>query len=597
MISVNGRRVWLLAVLLACVAGWGSPAWAQTAPAGNQVEPEDLRSPGRGVSEPVNPWRSPPAPSAMSIEEKEAFSRRVDLRAVRGLAVYHNGRVKVLDSLAREVIATIADRKDYVDLAPSAGGRVRKVAYDPVFTYLDLIFDPGYYDDKPLIATNLSVREAILERVFPGPENAERAETYKRLGRIKPLWARAHAPALFGAGAQSDVYRRGLDELERGMGLARNVIRTMNIIPADRVDRAWSNVADLDVSDLAQARVAALMIELGEAWRRGDSERVNSALSALAAQVPSLAPNTYPGARRTAELLYNRLRPFDWGAWLYAMSFVSLLLAFGTGRPWLRTTGLALLAAAIAVHAAGFAARCYIAERYSIQNQFESMTGVSLFAALVGLGLLLRKKQLIFAAAAAGAGFLVLITATMTGIPGKEINREAAILNTSVLLKYHVTTVLFSYGLITLGFIISLFYLGTYYRHRLPGAAVVESTAPVSAQALGLPPEEAAGSRVLTDLDRAQNTVLQLAFWTLGVGILLGAWWADHSWGRWWAFDPKELWALVTWVVYLVVVHVRVAGVKNRGLVTAWLSVAGFAAMLWCYFGVNLLLPGLHAYA
>jgi len=104
-------------------------------------------------------------------------------------------------------------------------------------------------------------------------------------------------------------------------------------------------------------------------------------------------------------------------------------------------------------------------------------------------------------------------------------------------------------------------------------------------------------SRVLHDLDRAQITILQLAFWTLGVGVLLGAWWADHSWGRWWAFDPKETWALVTWIVYLIVVHVRVATTGNRGLITAWLSVVGFIAMLWCYFGVNLLLPGLHAYA
>jgi ABC-type transport system involved in cytochrome c biogenesis permease subunit len=93
-------------------------------------------------------------------------------------------------------------------------------------------------------------------------------------------------------------------------------------------------------------------------------------------------------------------------------------------------------------------------------------------------------------------------------------------------------------------------------------------------------------------------TVLQLAFWGLGVGILLGAWWADHSWGRWWAFDPKETWALITWIIYLIVVHIRVAltGPK-RALVTAWLSVLGFIVMLWTYFGVNLLLPGLHAYA
>jgi ABC-type transport system involved in cytochrome c biogenesis permease subunit len=120
----------------------------------------------------------------------------------------------------------------------------------------------------------------------------------------------------------------------------------------------------------------------------------------------------------------------------------------------------------------------------------------------------------------------------------------------------------------------------------------------ISAAALGAAEAGPAGrERTLADLDRAQMTVLQLAFWTLGVGILLGAWWADHSWGRWWAFDPKETWALLTWIVYLIVIHVRQVAGRNRALITAWLSVVGFIVMLWTYFGVNLLLPGLHAYA
>jgi ABC-type transport system involved in cytochrome c biogenesis permease subunit len=274
-----------------------------------------------------------------------------------------------------------------------------------------------------------------------------------------------------------------------------------------------------------------------------------------------------------------------------------------------------VLVLAVVLHAVGFGLRSYIAERYAIQNQFESMTGVSLFAAVIGLVLLLSKRQMIFAAAAAGTGFLVLVVATQMGIPGKDVNREAAILNTSILLKYHVSTVLLSYGLITLGMVVSLFYLGTYYAARVRGKAGEPAVAgagggggggqasgTVSAAALGLEhgpdaPPVGGIARVLGDLDRAQMTILQLAFWTLGVGILLGAWWADHSWGRWWAFDPKELWALVTWIIYLIVIHVRKAGVKNPGLTTAWLSLLGFVVMLWCYFGVNLLLPGLHAYA
>ena len=230
------------------------------------------------------------------------------------------------------------------------------------------------------------------------------------------------------------------------------------------------------------------------------------------------------------------------------------------------------------------------------------MTGISLFAALVGSAIMLWKKQWLFGAAAAGTGFLVLITATQTGIPGENIGREAAILNTSVLLKYHVTTVLTSYGLITLGFMVSLFYLTTHYANkflRSPSAAAANGTGEpaLAAGALGLDDTKASAARTLKDLDTAQMTILQLAFWTLGVGTLLGAWWADHSWGRWWAFDPKETWALVTWIVYLIVIHARFMQLKDRGLTTAWLSVIGFFVMLWTYFGVNLLLPGLHAYA
>jgi cytochrome c-type biogenesis protein CcsB len=266
-----------------------------------------------------------------------------------------------------------------------------------------------------------------------------------------------------------------------------------------------------------------------------------------------------------------------------------LVLAFGTGRGWLAWLGTGLLVASVGMHAFGFIARCLIAERFAIQNQFESMTGLSLFAAVVGLGIMLAKRQWLYGAASAGVGFLVLITATQTNIPGKLIEREAAILNTSVLLKYHVTTVLVSYGLIALGFIISLFYLGTHYFAKKD-----EEAGKVVATALGT---QANKARTLGDLDTAQMTVLQLAFWTLGVGILLGAWWADHSWGRWWAFDPKETWALITWIVYLIAIHTRFGSVKNKGLTTAWLSVAGFVVMLFTYFGVNLLLPGLHAYA
>lgn len=584
----------LLALLLALIAPPVPSALAQAAPDGN--EPPRPRQPVQARGE--DPLTAVPAPSRLTREDKEAFARGLDLSGFRTLAVFHGGRVKVLDTLAREVVADVTGRKDYFDLVREGTGeseRWRKVRYDPVFTLLDMALDRGYYDDKALIGSGyLPVRLAFLDQVFKGEANADRHESYKRLGRLYPSWVRRPAFTVAESqGSQSlEPYRKGLNEVFAAMRLWWTADQTLLLVPPDRTHESWTNIADLPAGTAAGDAWAALRA----AWAAGDAPSANAAIAALTAALPAMQPEVYPGLRRSIETLYNRAAPFEWGAWLYAVSLVTLLLAMGTGRRWLRVGGMAMLAAAVSVHLLGFVARCYIAERYSIQNQFESMTGVSLFAAIVGLGLLMAKRMPVFALASAGAGFLILITATQTAIPGKDINREAAILNTSVLLKYHVTTVLFSYGLITLGMVVSAVYLVTHYFRGGAEAAAAQAVGVTTAADAGpasVPPR----ARVMHDLDKAQNTVLQLAFWTLAVGILLGAWWADHSWGRWWAFDPKELWALVTWIVYLIVVHVRVAGGKNRGLVTAWLSVLGFIAMLWCYFGVNLLLPGLHAYA
>ena len=81
----------------------------------------------------------------------------------------------------------------------------------------------------------------------------------------------------------------------------------------------------------------------------------------------------------------------------------------------------------------------------------------------------------------------------------------------------------------------------------------------------------------------------------LGIGIITGAVWADVAWGKYWSWDPKETWSLVTWFVYLLYLHLRF--VKNwRSVRLAWISVGGFFGVMFTFFGVNYLLAGLHAY-
>ncbi len=597
---VCGALVWILTL-----GGAVTSAWSQTAPAGNAHPRDNILSDGQAEQELQNPFGQP-EPTTQNTEQKHAFSRQVNIEPLRDLALYHQGRIKIIDTLARETIRVIMGRQDYQDFIvdPRSPQHAKKLKYDPLFTFMDLVIDPGYYVDRPLVHVEfLPLREAVLEQAYA---SAEEREWWKRVGRLKPSKLAENLEAVTSRYGLEPGYAKGLDEIRNALLTYQHSWRNLKMVASSGPDEPWRHLAELP-SD-APARVAAA--ELGAAWRAGDAERANRAIASLAAELPKINAATYPDARRALEAAYNRVNAFEWGYWFYALALVGLLLAFGTGRKWLAVLGFVALAGAIGMHGFGFVSRCIIAERFAIQNQFESMTGLSLFATLVGTVIMLIRRQWLFGAAAAGVGFMVLVTATQTGIPGVSVEREAPILNTSVLLKYHVTTVLVSYGLIALGFMISLFYIGTHYAAKFRAEPAVagaagsagaepDSFAAASGEALGLGADGRSTStaRVLSDLDKAQMIVLQLAFWTLGVGILLGAWWADHSWGRWWAFDPKELWALVTWIVYLIVIHVRLTPLKNRGLTTSWLSIIGFVVMLWTYFGVNLLLPGLHAYA
>ena len=85
-----------------------------------------------------------------------------------------------------------------------------------------------------------------------------------------------------------------------------------------------------------------------------------------------------------------------------------------------------------------------------------------------------------------------------------------------------------------------------------------------------------------------------LGFLFLTVGIITGAVWANSAWGRYWGWDPKETWSLITWFVYATLLHARLMrGWQGRRI--AYLSILGFMAVLFTYFGVNYL-PGLHSY-
>lgn len=591
---------------------------AQTAPDGNNLpdHPASKITPDQfGTLDPHAGHDHGP----MTRKQHQQFAEALDLDAFRKLPVFDGGRVKIIDTLARERVTMVYGKPRWVDFTWDTFDledrkKQEKFKYDPVFTYLDMTFNRPYYADKPILYVEmLPFRESLLAHLPP-----DEREAWKKLGRISwEMFASPEAQAVYRSPETSQVEMKARNQL---FGAADAFLhagsRLLMVSPPPGSDQ-WTHIdPTLDVPDNAvavvpannpvnqavmpgavrQAQMSDYWPALAEAWRHADAEAVNSLLALIADDLPHINPTSYPPAyRMNLERIYNATGKFTIGYWLYAIATLVMILALGTGRKTLLALGVFFLVTGLAAHAGSFAIRAILSGRWAIHNQYESFIAISLFAVVVGVVFMFAKRLWLIGAAAGALGTISLLVANVWEIPSHEVGQVAGILATSRILYVHVNMVLVSYGLIALSFFVSLAYLFAHY---------VKSKESTAFAAAGVGQIEAAAGeeklpgrkKLLADLDQAQLTLMQLAFWLLGVGILLGAYWADHAWGRWWAWDPKETWALITWIVYLIAIHVRF-GVRNRGLVTAWLSVVGFIVMLWTYWGVNLLLAGLHSYA
>lgn len=97
-------------------------------------------------------------------------------------------------------------------------------------------------------------------------------------------------------------------------------------------------------------------------------------------------------------------------------------------------------------------------------------------------------------------------------------------------------------------------------------------------------------------LNRLSHRSICIGFFLLTLGIILGSVWGKSAWGHWWNWDPKETWALVTWLIYGLYIHGRLFS-RWPETKLSWVAVFGFLACLFTYLGVNFLLRGLHSYA
>ena len=255
-----------------------------------------------------------------------------------------------------------------------------------------------------------------------------------------------------------------------------------------------------------------------------------------------------------------------WGAWIFRRDIM--------GRA---ATILGLCG--VAANLAGFLLRWAESYRlgvghFPMTSSYESL----IFFALMSMAVyLVMERQ--YALKALGAfvsafAFLAMAYASLSKDSG--IRPLLPALKSNWLIA-HVLTCFLGYAAFALAFALGILYL------------LKERESPLSHPLILMLPE-----RNLLDELMVQNVLIGFLFLTMG--IITGAVWANRSWGHYWQWDNKETWSLITWLIYAAFIHARhVRGWSGRRV--AWFAIFGFGAVLFTWFGVNALLPGLHSYA
>jgi cytochrome c-type biogenesis protein CcsB len=253
-------------------------------------------------------------------------------------------------------------------------------------------------------------------------------------------------------------------------------------------------------------------------------------------------------------------------------------------RAWIARPGmpaaLTITWLAVAVHAAAVVSRGAAADRVPWGNMYEFILTTTLAGGIGWLVITLRRPAM----RPAGL-FVTLGLALLLGGAGRVHVRVAPLVPAldSPWLKIHVVAAAGSAGLFLVGFVTACLYLA---RLRHDGATAAGRPATMTVGAM--PSAER--------LDRLTWRLHATAFplWTFAV--ICGAVWAEAAWGRYWAWDPKETWAFITWVLYAAYLHARnTAG--WRGTRAAGIALAGWTSMMINLFAVNMLFPSLHSYA
>ena len=329
-------------------------------------------------------------------------------------------------------------------------------------------------------------------------------------------------------------------------------------------------------SDPGAEKVGQAWVAFGRAYVAGTG--LDAAADELARAIQSVGvPDAKTAQALRLELLYNKFQPWLFTSYAYALA----LIIFGVSRLALRRplTILAVLVTVVGIgaHVSGLALRVAILGRAPVSNTYEALLWMGLVAMGVSVVAQLINRRAWYFAAGIGVAELSVLFANLVPLEN-QTGTLPAVLRSNYWLIVHVLTITASYGVLAVASILSHVYLVKDVLLARRGAAGEQKT------------------RLAHPLIAQTYRAMQLGLVLLTAGTILGGVWAADSWGRFWGWDPKETWALISIVVYFIILHARyLRWLEDFGMAAC--GVLAFASIVWTFYGVNYLMAaGLHSY-
>jgi cytochrome c-type biogenesis protein CcsB len=488
-----------------------------------------------------------------------------DYSALEKMAILDDARAKPLDTFARETMRLVTSREYWSEgKAPHPF-----LTRDPMTNLLSLLFEPDKWKEIPCIF----LVSADVKKVL-GVDPLSQWISYNELRANSGL-----------QDAFKEVMRKQQAEesatpLDRHIGDLHGVLNRLDgifygtdikVVPIPMAgDLKWislDEMAGMQDSEPLRANLEGMLT----GFTTGDAAKFTTSVQSLATQLRTRGGSLYPTEKVLGyEVTYNETKPFR-KAWIFLLlGTILFAVSMGIASRLTYYAAWAFTVTGFGLSSFGLMLRVLVAGRPPVSNMYESVVymgwGVLLFAGIFEL----IYRQRIFGLCGAAMGVVVLTLADMLPFD-PAISPLVPVLRSNYWLLIHVMTIVISYSAFALAMAIAHLSLSFY---------------------LFTPQKK--------DLIRTTNNfvyrAIQVGVLLLTAGTILGGVWANESWGRFWGWDPKETWAFISIVGYLVLLHSRYSGLVGPFGVSVG-AVVGFQLILMTWYGVNFVLAaGLHSY-